>query len=90
MPQLAQQIKERLIKTYSIVTYPKALPNYDSAKAIYMQNCTQCHGDSGKGDGPGQRVDEPKSSGASQFYRCGIHGRTLALQSLQHHHFRHR
>ena len=33
VPQLAQQIKERLIKTYSIVTYPKALPNYDERKS---------------------------------------------------------
>src|SRR5690606_7658130 len=36
VPQLAQQIKERLIKTYNIATYPKALPNYESARLLYM------------------------------------------------------
>ena len=67
VPQLAQQIKDRLIKTYSIVTYPKALPNYNSAKAIYMQNCTQCHGDSGKGDGPGRESMNPKTPPPANF-----------------------
>jgi high-affinity iron transporter len=67
VPQLAQQIKDRLIKTYSIVTYPKALPNYDGAKAIYMQNCTQCHGDSGKGDGPGRESMNPKTPTPANF-----------------------
>ncbi len=67
MPQLAQQIKDRLIKTYNIVTYPKALPNYDSAKAIYMQNCAQCHGESGKGDGPGRESMNPKTPPPANF-----------------------
>src|SRR5687767_4742703 len=38
VPQLAQQIKERLIKTYSIETYPKAIPAYNRAKTIYHEN----------------------------------------------------
>jgi len=67
VPQLAQQIKDRLIKTYSIVTYPKALPNYDRAKAIYMENCAHCHGDSGKGDGPGRESMNPKTPPPANF-----------------------
>jgi high-affinity iron transporter len=39
IPQLAQQIKDRLIATYKIVTHPKVLPNLESAKAVYDQNC---------------------------------------------------
>jgi high-affinity iron transporter len=67
VPQLAQQIKDRLITTYSIVTYPKALPNYDGAKLIYTQNCAQCHGESGKGDGPGRASMNPKTPAPANF-----------------------
>jgi high-affinity iron transporter len=67
VPKLAQQIKDRLIKTYNIVTYPKALPNYESAKLIYMQNCAQCHGESGKGDGPGRESMNPKTPPPANF-----------------------
>ncbi|HEX9661471.1 MAG TPA: cytochrome c/FTR1 family iron permease, partial [Candidatus Binatia bacterium] len=67
VPQLAQQIKDRLIKTYNIVTYPSALPNYDGAKLIYMQNCAQCHGDTGKGDGPGRESMNPKTPPPANF-----------------------
>jgi high-affinity iron transporter len=67
VPQLAQQIKDRLIKTYNIVTYPKALPNYESAKLIYAQNCAQCHGASGAGDGPGRESMNPKTPPPANF-----------------------
>jgi high-affinity iron transporter len=67
VPQLAQQIKDRLIKTYNIVTYPKALPNYGSAKLIYLQNCAQCHGETGKGDGPGRESMNPKTPPPANF-----------------------
>ena len=67
VPQLAQQIKDRLIKTYNIVTYPKALPNYAGARLIYMQNCAQCHGNSGKGDGPGRESMNPKTPAPANF-----------------------
>jgi high-affinity iron transporter len=52
VPQLAQQIKDRLIATYKIVTHPRVLPNLETAKAVYDQNCAQCHGETGRGDGP--------------------------------------
>jgi high-affinity iron transporter len=65
--ELAQQIKERLIKTYNIATYPKKLPNYDSAKQTYAQNCAQCHGESGKGDGPGRESMNPKTPPPANF-----------------------
>jgi high-affinity iron transporter len=67
VPQLAQQIKDQLIKTYNINTHPKSLPNYDNAKAIYMENCAQCHGDGGKGDGPGRESMNPKTPPPANF-----------------------
>jgi high-affinity iron transporter len=67
VPQLAQQIKDRLIKTYNIITYPKAIPSFESAKAIYIQNCAQCHGESGAGDGPGAASMQPKEPKPANF-----------------------
>jgi high-affinity iron transporter len=67
VPQLAQRIKDRLIKTYNIVTFPKALPSYASAKPIYMQNCAQCHGESGQGDGPARESMNPKTPVPANF-----------------------
>jgi high-affinity iron transporter len=67
VPQLAQQIKDRLIKTYDIVTYPKAIPSFDSARTIYRENCVQCHGESGKGDGPGRESMNPKTPPPANF-----------------------
>ncbi len=67
VPELAQQIKDRLVKTYNIVTYPKALPNYPSARRIYLENCAQCHGESGKGDGPGRESMNPKTPAPANF-----------------------
>jgi high-affinity iron transporter len=67
VPMLAQQIKDRLIKTYNIATYPPALPNYASAKTLYTENCAQCHGESGKGDGPGRESMNPKTPPPANF-----------------------
>lgn len=67
VPQLAQQIKDRLIKTYGIVTHPKAVPDYDSAKTVYRENCAQCHGESGRGDGPGAATMQPKEPKPANF-----------------------
>lgn len=67
VPQLAQQIKDRLIKTYGIVTHPKAIPDYDSAKTVYRENCAQCHGESGRGDGPGAATMQPKEPKPANF-----------------------
>ena len=38
-----------------------------SARAIYMENCAQCHGDSGKGDGPGRESMNPKTPPPANF-----------------------
>jgi len=67
VPQLAQQIKDRLIATYKIVTHPKALPNLETAKAVYIQNCAQCHGETGRGDGPAAETMQPKEPKPANF-----------------------
>jgi high-affinity iron transporter len=67
VPQLAQQIKDRLIATYKIVTHPKTLPNLETAKQVYDQNCAQCHGETGRGDGPAADTMQPKDPKPANF-----------------------
>jgi high-affinity iron transporter len=67
VPELAQQIKDRLIATYRIITYPKALPDLEAAKVGYIQNCAQCHGETGRGDGPGAATMQPKEPKPANF-----------------------
>jgi high-affinity iron transporter len=67
VPQLAQQIKGRLIKTYKIATFPKRLPNYAAGRTVFMENCAQCHGEGGKGDGPGRASMVPKEPPPANF-----------------------
>ena len=67
IPKLAQQIKDRLIATYKIVTHPKVLPNLETAKAVYDQNCAQCHGETGRGDGPAGETMQPKEPKPANF-----------------------
>ncbi len=59
--ELAQNIKDRLIKTYGIVTYPRQLPAFAAGKKLYDENCAQCHGATGNGDGPGRESMNPKT-----------------------------
>ncbi|HEX2227093.1 MAG TPA: cytochrome c/FTR1 family iron permease [Candidatus Binatia bacterium] len=67
VPDLAQQIKDRLIKTYNILTHPSAIPSYDSGKVVYEANCAQCHGTAGGGDGPGAATMQPKEPAPADF-----------------------
>jgi high-affinity iron transporter len=65
--ELANGAKQKLIATYNIVPYPKQLPSLASGKAIYSENCTQCHGETGKGDGPSRSTMNPKTPPPANF-----------------------
>jgi len=67
VPELAQNIKDRLIKTYGIVTYPRRLPALATGKKLYDENCAQCHGATGNGDGPGRESMNPKTPLPAKF-----------------------
>ena len=65
--ELATSTKEKLITTYGIVTYPKRLPSLARGKTIYLEKCAQCHGESGKGDGPSRATMNPKNPAPTDF-----------------------
>ena len=48
---LANELKGRIISAYDIKPYPAKIPDYQSGKALYAENCSSCHGFSGRGDG---------------------------------------
>lgn len=58
--ELVQRIREKLITAYGIVPYPRRIPSLQIGKAVFLQNCAQCHGEIGKGDGPSRETMNPK------------------------------
>jgi high-affinity iron transporter len=64
---LANNAKEKLISTYKIIPHPKALPTLADGAKIYNDNCAQCHGESGKGDGPARETMNPKNPQPADF-----------------------
>jgi high-affinity iron transporter len=82
IPKLAQQIKDRLIATYKIVTHPKVLPNLETAKAVYDQNCAQCHGETGRGDGPAGETMQPKEPKPANFLDADLMGGLSAFKAF--------
>jgi high-affinity iron transporter len=65
--ELANAAKQKLITTYNIVPYPKQLPTLASGQVIYAENCAQCHGEAGKGDGPSRATMNPKNPAPANF-----------------------
>jgi len=65
--ELAKNAKDKLIAAYNIVPYPKQLPSWDAGKKLFSENCAQCHGETGKGDGPGIASMNPKSPPPANF-----------------------
>jgi high-affinity iron transporter len=70
--ELSQKVKDRLIATYKIVTYPKTLPTLTAGRTLYAENCGQCHGESGRGDGPGAATMQPKEPRPANFNDPGL------------------
>jgi high-affinity iron transporter len=64
---LAKSIKDKLLAAYQIVPYPRRLPALADGKKLYDDNCTQCHGATGKGDGPGRQSMNPKTPLPANF-----------------------
>jgi high-affinity iron transporter len=65
--ELAKSAKDKLIAAYNIVPYPRRLSSFAAGKKLYDENCAQCHGVSGKGDGPGRESMNPKTPAPANF-----------------------
>ena len=65
--ELAKSTKDKLIAAYNIVPYPRRLPSFASGKKIFEENCVQCHGATGKGDGDGRETMKPKTPLPANF-----------------------
>ena len=63
----AKATKDKLLAAYNIVPYPRRLPSLASGKQIYDDNCAQCHGATGKGDGAGRESMKPKTPLPANF-----------------------
>ncbi|HTF91512.1 MAG TPA: FTR1 family protein, partial [Verrucomicrobiae bacterium] len=65
--ELAKNAKDKLIAAYNIVPYPKQLPSLEAGRKLFVENCAQCHGETGKGDGPGRLSMNPKTPPPANF-----------------------
>ena len=65
--ELAKETKDKLISAYNIVPYPRRLPSFADGKKLFDDNCAQCHGATGKGDGPGRLTMNPKTPLPANF-----------------------
>jgi high-affinity iron transporter len=65
--ELAQGVKKRLIAAYQITTFPYVLPELAAGQSVYQENCAQCHGEAGRGDGPSVATMQPKEPKPANF-----------------------
>ena len=65
--ELAQRVKEKLIAAYEIMPYPRRMPSFPAGRILFSQNCAQCHGETGKGDGSGRETMKPKAPPPANF-----------------------
>ncbi len=89
-------MRERLIESLAIATYPVRPPDLAAGGNYFAANCAPCHGNGGKGDGPSAASLNPKPSdltgprmaGLSPYQvantiRFGVNGTGMAAHSRE-------
>ena len=70
---LAGELKGRIISAYDIKPYPAKVPDYESGKALYAENCSSCHGVSGRGNGAlSQNLNPPATDFTDPDVNLGL------------------
>lgn len=62
------------------------MPDASEGRVLYDQNCAQCHGAGGKGDGPYAAVLEPAPSDLTRLSTNGVFPRTEVLSTIDGYH----
>jgi high-affinity iron transporter len=57
---LSRKIQKEVIEATHLEVFPARWPNLKQGQALYAQNCVNCHGDHGRGDGPAAAGLKPK------------------------------
>lgn len=48
---MSRDLRRELLSTYGVVLAPAAPPSFTRGETLYGENCVQCHGETGRGDG---------------------------------------
>jgi high-affinity iron transporter len=95
--KLARATQQRVIEVSGLEIFPNKWPDLKIGKTLFKENCTSCHGDLGKGDGPAasslnpkpanltdrERMKEISPFNAFNTIRLGVPGTAmLAFQNL--------
>ncbi len=69
----SNNIKEKLISSYGIIPHPQTRPSLKIGKELYDNNCSQCHGMSGAGDGQlAQGLNPPPTNFIDPDFYAGL------------------
>lgn len=80
--ETARSVKQKLISAYGIATAPTAIPSLAAGKAVYGEYCAQCHGESGRGDGPSRATLKPPEPAPANFADPEVVGALSPFQAF--------
>ncbi len=63
-----------------------SMPEADEGRRLYVENCVQCHGPAGKGDGPWARDMTPAPNDLTQLSSGGSFPRARVLSTIDGYH----
>ncbi|MFO7812325.1 MAG: c-type cytochrome [Pelovirga sp.] len=75
--QAMYALKDKIPQEYRIMERTPIVPNQESitsGKALYQQQCAQCHGDDGRGNGPAANGLEPPPANFLDLEHSSIYG----------------
>ncbi|MFD0858751.1 c-type cytochrome [Roseovarius aquimarinus] len=63
-----------------------SMPEAGEGRALYVENCAQCHGPTGRGDGPWAKGMNPAPSDLTQLSENGAFPRAQVLSTIDGYH----